>query len=81
MLIATPAVSNIIREGKTQDLANVMQSGRDHGMHTLDDALRDLVVSNTIDTHDAFLHARNKGIFEKAIEQRASRAPARTESY
>ncbi len=81
VLISTPAVSNIIREGKTQDLANVMQSGRSHGMHTLDDALRDLVVSNIVDPRDAFLHAHNKSIFEKALEQRPRRpVPSRAGS-
>src|SRR5581483_7250159 len=43
VLIATPAVSNMIREGKTYQLQGVMQTQRAAGMVTLNDALVDLV--------------------------------------
>jgi twitching motility protein PilT len=48
VLVTTPAVSNLIREGKTYQVASAMQAGRDQGMHTLDQHLADLVDSGQI---------------------------------
>ena len=43
VLIPTPAVRNLIREGKTHDIYSVMQTGSQHGMQTMDSSLVDLV--------------------------------------
>ena len=43
VLIPTPAVRNLIREGKTHQIYSVMQTGTQHGMQTMDAALSDLV--------------------------------------
>jgi len=43
VLIATPAVRNLIREGKTHQIYSAMQAGAQQGMHTLDQNLADLV--------------------------------------
>ncbi len=43
ILVATPAIANLIREGKTYQIRSALQSGRDHGMHTMDQHLADLV--------------------------------------
>lgn len=43
VLVATPAVRNLIREGKTHQIYSVMQAGAQLGMHTLDQHLADLV--------------------------------------
>ncbi len=43
VLLATPAVRNLIREGKTHQIYTVMQTGTKHGMQTMDYALADLV--------------------------------------
>ncbi|RJT88566.1 type IV pilus twitching motility protein PilT [Cryobacterium melibiosiphilum] len=48
VLVTTPAISNLIREGKTFQIASMMQAGRDRGMHTLDQHLADLVNSGLI---------------------------------
>ncbi|MDQ1288470.1 MAG: twitching motility protein PilT [Actinomycetota bacterium] len=42
VLVATPAVRNMIREGKTHQVYSTLQSGAQHGMHTLDQHLADL---------------------------------------
>jgi len=52
VLIATPGVANLIREGKTYQIRSAMQAGREHGMHTMDQHLAELVNSGTI-THQA----------------------------
>jgi twitching motility protein PilT len=42
VLVATPAIRNLIREGKTHQLPSVMQAGAQYGMHTLDQHLAQL---------------------------------------
>lgn len=48
VMFTTPAVANLVREGKTYQLTSVLQSGQDQGMHTLDQSLAELVNSGTI---------------------------------
>lgn len=52
VLVATPAVRNLIREGKLQSLPSALQTGSRHGMHTLNQRLAELVESTriTLDT-------------------------------
>ena len=58
-LIGTPAVRNIIRENKGEQLYGVMQTGSSHGMITMDDSLKVLCKKNLIDTEVALLRARD----------------------
>ena len=48
VLIATPAIRNLIREGKTHQIYSAMQAGAKHGMHTMDQHLADLVTKGRI---------------------------------
>ena len=43
VLVATPAIRNLVREGKTHQIYSAMQAGAQHGMHTMDQHLADLV--------------------------------------
>ena len=43
VLVATPAIRNLIREGKTHQIYSSMQAGAQHGMHTMDQHLAELV--------------------------------------
>ena len=47
-LVPTPAVRNLIREGKTHQIYSALQTGGSHGMQTMDAALADLVRRNKI---------------------------------
>lgn len=58
LLIATPAVRNIIREGKTHQLEAVIQTGAEFGMQSMDKTLVSLVHAGTI-TYD---EARNYAV-------------------
>ncbi len=49
VMIATPAVRNLIREGKVHQIRNAMQAGGRHGMQTMDHALTQLVRSGKVD--------------------------------
>lgn len=48
VLVATPAIANLIREGKTYQIGSAMQAGRGSGMHTMDQHLAELVNAGTI---------------------------------
>jgi twitching motility protein PilT len=43
VMFATPAIRNLIREGKTHQIYSAMQAGAQHGMQTLDQHLGELV--------------------------------------
>lgn len=64
ILVANGAVSNLIREGKVQDIASIIQSGRAYGMVALDEALEQVCMSGIVDPDDAYLYARNKSRIE-----------------
>lgn len=53
ILLATPAVRNIVREGKTHQLEAVIQTGGEHGMQSMDKTLVDLIHNGTITYDDA----------------------------
>ena len=48
VMIATPAIRNLIREGKIHQITTAMQAGGKHGMQTMDQSLADLVRKNII---------------------------------
>jgi twitching motility protein PilT len=48
VMVATPAIRNLIREGKTHQMYSALQAGAEHGMHTLDQTLADLVRARKI---------------------------------
>jgi twitching motility protein PilT len=48
VLVPTPAVRNLIREGKTHQIYSTLQTGATHGMQTMDSSLADLVRQNKI---------------------------------
>jgi twitching motility protein PilT len=64
ILVNTPAVANLIRQGKIDQLENTMQSGASLGMRTMDMAIQQLFESRAISGKDAFRKAINKQRFE-----------------
>jgi len=64
ILINTPAVANLIRKGKLDQLETAMQSGGAHGMQTMDTALMHLVETAMVSGKEAYLQANNKSKFE-----------------
>lgn len=61
VLVNVPAVANLIREGKTHQIASVMQTGRAHGMMTFESATQDLINKGLISQADgtSFLRRRS----------------------
>jgi twitching motility protein PilT len=54
ILVSSPAVANLIREGKTFQIPSLMQTGRNLGMQTLVDAATALVKSGVVDPEEAY---------------------------
>src|SRR6266576_3259894 len=60
ILLTTPAISNLIREGKTFQIPSIIQTSKKLGMLTLNDALLELVEKKLIDPDEAFVRAVEK---------------------
>lgn len=67
ILIATPAVRNIIREGKSHQLDAVIQTGADKGMQSMDRTLISLIKAGTITYDDAKTFAVDLEEFERLM--------------
>jgi len=65
IMINTPAVSNLIRQGKLDQLETAIQSGGRIGMKTMDNALMELVEKGWVSGLEAYQQANNKHMFEK----------------
>lgn len=63
IMIATPAVRNLIREGKTFQIPSMLQTGQKYGMQTLDDAIMELLKKKIITAEDAYTKANEKQVF------------------
>jgi len=68
ILVNTPAVSNLIRQGKLDQLENAMQVGGQFGMRTMDSAIEQLLKERQISGKEAYKKAINKGRFEELRE-------------
>ena len=73
VLVATPAIRNLIREGKIHQVFPMLQSGRKFGMNTMDEHLGDLVSEGRI-TIDAGA-ACGAGTSTSSSARPASRSP------
>lgn len=67
ILIVTPAISNLIREGKTFQIPSAMQTGKNSGMVVLNDALFELVKNGMVEPKDAYIKAVDKANFETML--------------
>jgi len=67
VLLTIPAVSNLIREGKTFQIPSIMQTNRKTGMVTLNDALMELVDAKLVDPKEAYMKAVEKTGFASAL--------------
>ncbi len=68
VLINTPAVANLIRQGKLDQLESAMQSGGQQGMVTMDSALQTLLDRGLITGRAAYERSDNKQRFDKFKE-------------
>lgn len=67
VLVTTPAVANMIREGHEHQLYTAMQTGRNFGMQTMDTALADLCMRGVVSRDEAILRAVNRQELERLL--------------
>ena len=70
IMLSTPSVSNLIREGKTFQLPSVLQTSRKLGMVTMNDALIELVDTGMVESEEAYLKATDKAGIIHMLKQR-----------
>jgi twitching motility protein PilT len=63
IMIGTPAIRNLIREGKIAQMYSSIQTGQSAGMQTLDQNLADLLKAGMISKEEARFRAQNKDAF------------------
>ena len=80
ILIATQAISNLIREGKTFQIPSIMQVNKAHGMVTLNDALFDLVTKKLVAPDEAMAKAVDKPGFDALLKRAGLSAGAAAEA-
>jgi twitching motility protein PilT len=67
VLVATPAIRNLIREGKTHQIYSAMQAGGRYGMQTMDMSLADLVRRGAISLEMAIERCANEDDLRRLI--------------
>jgi len=60
VLLSIPAISNLIREGKTFQVPSIMQTNRRAGMVTMNEALLELVEGGQVEPREAWLKSADK---------------------
>ena len=68
ILLKTPGLPNVIREGNTPMIQTIIQGGRAAGMQMMDDALMALVEAKRITPREAYMKASSKARFEGLVE-------------
>jgi twitching motility protein PilT len=70
IMLSTPSVSNLIREGKTFQLPSVLQTSKRLGMVTMNDALVELVDQKQVEPQEAYFKATDKVGILNMLKQR-----------
>jgi len=70
ILVSSAAVSNLIREGKTNQIVSSMQTGKAAGNQLLNDSLADLVKGGTVEYEEALSKAVDKADLAKRLGHR-----------
>jgi twitching motility protein PilT len=73
VLLATPAIANLIREGKTFQIPSIIQTSRKLGMITLNDALLDLVERKLIEPDEAYVRSIEKTAMLQSLKVKGYR--------
>jgi twitching motility protein PilT len=68
ILLVTPAVSNLIREGKTFQIPSIMQTSKRIGMITMNDTLLDLVETKQVEAKEAWMKSVDKTSFVNSLK-------------
>jgi len=78
IMLATPAIRNLIREAKTHQIETAIQTGSQYGMQTMDQSLRDIYLRKLITFEDAMARAIHPEELRKMINEAGGEEPAMT---
>jgi len=67
IMIMTRAIAKLIMTDQTHQIPAQLQTGRDQGMQTMDQALMDQIQAKLVDPDDAFRFAADKSLFQKFV--------------
>jgi len=67
ILVSTPAVSSVIREGSTQKLYDIITGGKEYGMQFMDDAIWQKLIEGQVSPLEAYMKAIDKSRFRGAL--------------
>lgn len=65
IMVGTPAVANLIRQGQTEQLVTAIQVGQKYGMHLMDTSLEQLYKQGIISRENALAHAKDQSKFQE----------------
>ena len=68
VMVCTPAIRNLIREGKTHQITSLIQTGAKFGMQTMDSSLADLCNRGLISYEDAKIYSLEQDTIDKLIK-------------
>ncbi len=68
IMLATPAVRNLVRESKTHQIPSSIQTGKQYGMQLLDDAIMQLYQKGWISPDEAYAKANTKALFRPFLK-------------
>jgi len=74
ILINTPAVANLIREGKQFQIYSVLQTSQKDGMQTMDGAIKELYIRGAITRQEALANVHNMLEFDELLKGANTRA-------
>jgi twitching motility protein PilT len=67
ILIANPAVRNLVREAKTHQIPSMIQTGRKYGMQLMDDAIMELYNKGWVSADEAYMKSNEKAKFRPLL--------------
>jgi twitching motility protein PilT len=67
ILVGTPAIGNLIREGKTVQIPSVIQTGKKDGMIQMDQSIMNSLMAGVIDGEEAYAKAFDKALFKQHL--------------
>lgn len=67
ILVSTPAVGAVIREGSTQKLYDIISGGKEHGMRFMDDSIWQKLLEGTVGPLEAYMKAIDKSRFKGSL--------------
>jgi len=81
IMIATPAVRNVIREGQVYKIPNIIQMSSKDGMHTLEQSLVELIQQNLISREEAITRTSKPDQLDKLIHNKQRAKPNNNNNY